>query len=221
MTSAPDRNAERPTRPVRMWLAARRYLVRGLLLLLAGLLVAAAIQIGFNVLRYMIQPDWLAGRRFRLIVALAGLLAALVVALFLRRLCTRPPLWPGEQVIMLMLAVVADPYFLAWLGWRSAPEMAGLLAIGRVAALSWVLMPRPRSRRESRFDVPVLVLVLIASVLPPRFWLVPKLPGDLETAAMAPIHLLVFAKTAIFMLIGAALARALRAGETDRAAHLP
>ena len=221
MTAASDRPAAHPTGPARPWSVAARYLMRGLLLLLAGLLVAAAIQIGFNVLRYLIQPDWLAGRRFRLILALAGLLAALVLALFLRRLCTRSALWPGERVMMLMLAVVADLYFLAWLGWRSAPEMAGVLAIGRVAALSWVLMPRPRSRRESWFDVAVLAAVLVVSVLPPRFWLVPKLPGDLETAAMAPIHLLVFAKTAIFVLIGAALARALRASEADRAAPLP
>ncbi len=221
MTPAPDRHADPTARPAPKWHAARQYLIRGLLLLLAGLLVAAAIQIGFNILRYLIQPDWLAGRRFRLIVALAGLLAAFAVAVFLRRLRAKRPLWPGEGMTVLVLAVATDPYFLAYLGWRGAPEMTELLAALRVMMLWRMLVPWPRSRRENWFGLLVLGLVLIAAVLLPRFWLVPKLPGDLETAAMAPIHLFVFAKTAIFVLVGGALIQIFRASEPEKAAQVP
>ena len=221
MTAASDRDRQPTARPVSTGQVARRYLLRGLLLLIAGLLIAAAIQTGFNILRYLIQPDWLAGRRFRLIVALAGLLAALAIAVLLRRLSPQRPIWPGEQLMMLALAVAIDPYFLAYLGWRGAPEIAEWLAALRALALWRALVPRPRSRRETGLDLLVLVLVLVASVLPPRFWLVPKLPGDLETAAMAPIHLLVFAKAALFVLIGGTLVQIIGTGSREKGARLP
>lgn len=190
---------------------AGRYLVRGLLLLAVGIVVAGAIQIGFNILRYMIQPDWLIGRRFRLIVAATGLLAALALAWPLARLCPRPRLLRGEPVVLVMLAAAMDPYFLAWLGWQAAPGIEPLLAVLRMAALWWVLAPAAHTRRETVPAVAVLAVALAVAALTPRFWLVPGLPGDLETAAMAPIHLLVFAKLAILALLGGALLQAVGA----------
>ena len=123
--------------------------------------------------------------------------------------------------MMLVLAVAADPYFLAYLGWRSAPEMAEWLAALRIMALWRALVPRLPDRRENWLNLLILGLLLIASVLLPRFWLVPKLPGDLETAAMAPIHLFVFAKAALFVLIGGALAQVFRSGKSETAASVP
>ncbi|RMF70695.1 MAG: hypothetical protein D6740_07830, partial [Alphaproteobacteria bacterium] len=102
---------------------------------------------------------------------------------------------------------------LAWLGWQDAPTLESLLTVGRVAILLRVFTPLQRSRREGWFYLLVMGFVLIPAVLMPRFWLVPKLPGDLETAAMAPIHLLVFAKLVILALVGGALMRMWRTWE--------
>ncbi|GIX16474.1 MAG: hypothetical protein KatS3mg119_0660 [Rhodothalassiaceae bacterium] len=215
---APHEAVRQPPTPAQRAPALRRaggYLVRGLLLLILGIVIAGAIQIGFNVLRYMIQPDWLIGRRFRLIVAATGLLAALALAWPLARLCLRPRIFRGEPVVLVMLAAALDPYFLAWLGWQAAPRIEPLLAIFRMAALWWVLVPAPRARTEVLPAVALLALALAGAALLPRFWLVPALPGDLETAAMAPIHLLVFAKLAILALLGGAVLEAVPApGET-------
>ncbi len=192
--------------------AAARLFVRGVLLLALGLLLAAAIQIGFNVLRYMIQPDWLVGRRFRLVVALTGLLAALALALPLALFGRRTPTMIAHgwaRVLVLALAVLPDPYHLAYLGWQAAPQFAAPLRYAQAILLLAALVPRPAG--ESRWArLPALIAAVLLYGARPRFWLVPALPGDIETAAMAPIHLLVFTKAALLALLAAAAIRMAR-----------
>ncbi len=189
--------------------AAGSLLAYSLLLLVFGLLVAAAIQIGFNVLRYMIQPDWLVGRRFRLVVALTGLLAAMALAFFLSRAGRGRPAAVGERrwrFALLVLAGMADPYYLAYLGWQSAPQFAAALRYLQIVLLLVAFVPPPSG--ESRWArLPALIAAIVLYGARPRFWLVPALPGDLETATMAPIHLLVFAKAALLALLAAASIR--------------
>ncbi|RMF12101.1 MAG: hypothetical protein D6757_10115 [Alphaproteobacteria bacterium] len=207
-----DRHSFRPA--VR---AAGRMFARGLLLLILGLVVAAAIQVGFNILRYMIQPDWLVGRRFRLVVALTGLLAAAALAFFLARLGRREPAAIGSarlRFLLVLMAVLPDPYYLAYLGWQAAPEFAELLRYLQIVLLLIAFVPPPGG--ESRWArLPALIAAMALYGARPRFWLVPALPGDMETAAMAPIHLLVFAKAVLLALLAAAairMAGALAAG---------
>lgn len=186
-----------------------RLFVRAMVLLILGLVVAAAIQVCFNILRYMIQPDWLVGRRFRLVVVLTGLLAAAALAFFLARLGRREPAAIGNEslrFVLLLMAVLPDPYYLAYLGWQAAPQFAELLRYLQIGLLLIAFVPTPGG--ESRWArLPALAAAMALYGARPRFWLVPALPGDMETAAMAPIHLLVFAKAVLLALLAAAAIR--------------
>lgn len=187
----------------------RRVLSHGIVGLLVGLLLAAGVQTGFNVLRYLVAPAWLSPVIETRLLSLTGLVASALIAaalgLALRRGLERPVGWilPAAVAVALFL----DPYYLAALGWSDPArhqELVRGLGLGIIA----VALARPLlvdNRDAMRLYALLTGLAVVIHALLPRFALLPVLGGDLETAAMAPIHLLVFAKGMILLIIAAAL----------------
>lgn len=177
--------------------------------LFLGLVLAAGVQLGFNVLRFLVAPAWLSPAIETRLLGLVGLLAALLVAgvfTFAVRRALRSGAWRGLFVAT-AVAVLMDPYFLAALGW-AGPAREQMLVRGLALALLALGLARPliaAAVPTRTFGVLALTAVLVHAMLP-RFALVPVLGGDIETATMAPIHLLVFAKAAVLLVLAATLA---------------
>jgi len=185
-----------------------RFFVYTLFGLVVGLAAGAGVQMGFNVLRYLVQPDWLAGGAGEWIVAGLGLLVALLVAGCMsfpikRTLKGAPVRW---AMLGITLGVVLDPYFLAEFGWTGPAQAQWLTraaaltiaAAGLAPALSHVSAP------VRLYNASSAAAVLLYTALP-RFALVPALGGQLDLAAMSPIYLLVYAKGLVLLLLAAAL----------------
>ncbi len=180
--------------------------------LLFGLALAAGVQLGFNVLRFLVAPAWLSPTIEARLLGLTGLLAATLVAgvfmLAVRRALRGRGRW--TLFATTMIAVLMDPYFLAALGWTD-PARAQILFRGLALALMALGLARPliASGVSLRTYVPLAAAAALLHAALPRFALVPVLGGDLETAAMAPIHLLVFARGAVILVLAAAAMSAL------------
>ncbi len=180
--------------------------------LLLGLLLAAGVQLGFNVLRFLVAPDWLSPAIETRLLGLTGLLAAILLggafAIAVRR-AVRGGAWRG-LFLATAVAVLMDPYFLAALGWTDPARMQTAFR-GLALALMALGLARPllaSGVAVRTYLPPALTAVLVHAALP-RFALVPVLGGDVEAAAMAPIHLLVFAKGAVLLVLAAAVGIAL------------
>ena len=177
--------------------------------LLLGLLLAAGVQTGFNVLRFLVAPDWLSPAIETRLLGLTGLLAAILLGgafgIAVRR-AVRGDAWRG-LFLATAGAVLMDPYFLAALGWTDPARMQAAFRGLALALMAFVLArPLVAAGVSTRtYGVLALTAVLIHAALP-RFALVPVLGGDLEAAAMAPIHLLVFARGALLLVLAATLA---------------
>ncbi|RMD89865.1 MAG: hypothetical protein D6807_02880, partial [Alphaproteobacteria bacterium] len=173
------------------------------------LVLAAGVQLGFNVLRFLVAPAWLSPAIETRLTGLVGLLAAILVAgaftLAVRR-ALRGGAWRG-LVVATAVAVLMDPYFLAALGW-AGPAREQMLVRALALALMALGLARPliaAGVASRAYTLLALMAVLVHAMLP-RFALVPVLGGDVETATMAPIHLLVFAKGAVLLVLASTLA---------------
>ena len=153
--------------------------------LLLGLMLAAGVQLGFNILRFLVAPAWLSPDLESRLTALTGLLAAILVAGVLTLAVRRA-----------MRNAAAGGLFLAT---AMAVLALALLALG-------LARPLLASGVPLRTYVPLAAAAVLVHAVLPRFALVPVLGGDYETAAMAPIHLLVFAKGAVLLVLATALA---------------
>ena len=177
--------------------------------LLLGLMLAAGVQLGFNILRFLVAPAWLSPDLESRLTALTGLLAAILVAgvltLAVRRAMRNAA--AGGLFLATAVAVLMDPYFLAALGWTDPARMQ-MFVRGLALALLALGLARPllASGVPLRTYVPLAAAAVLVHAVLPRFALVPVLGGDYETAAMAPIHLLVFAKGAVLLVLATALA---------------
>jgi len=198
---------------------AVRFLLYAGLGLLTGALAGGGLQIAFNVLRFLIQPDWLAGGGGAFLIALLGLLVAAILAGAFAYAVRRAR--GGGRAGWLFLATAAgvliDPYFLAEFGWTGPARMQ---AVSRAAALALpalgFLPLLGQAGRERRLYAALAALAVAAFAALPRFALVPALGGQLDLAAMSPIYLLVYIK-GLVLLTGAAvpsLALSERSGET-------
>ncbi|MFQ5346915.1 MAG: hypothetical protein ACE5ED_03590 [Rhodothalassiaceae bacterium] len=186
-----------------------RFALHALAGLFLGLALAAGVQLGFNVLRFLVAPAWLSPAIETRLLGLVGLLAALLVAgpfaLAVRRALRRRA-WRG-LLVATATAVLLDPYFLAALGW-TAPAREQMLVRGLALALVALGLARPliAAAVSTRAYALLALAAILLNALLPRFAFVPVLGGDIETATMAPIHLLVFAKGAVLLVLAATLA---------------
>jgi len=184
-----------------------RLIVYGFAGLALGIAAAGVVQIGFNVLRFMIQPAWLAGGGGAALIALLGLaVAGLVaggVALGARRALRRGG--AGLLFAAVGIGVLLDPYFLSQFGWtgpaRAQALMRGLALAVAAAGLAPMLL---RSGVSARVYVAAAVAAVALYAALPRFALVPALGGQLDLAAMSPIYVLVYAKGLFVLLLAAA-----------------
>ena len=110
--------------------------------------------------------------------------------------------WP----LGLAWAFLLDPYYLAELGWRTPilfeTQMRGLSLLLPALGLAYAL--KRAGRVQGAFWL-FAVAAILAHALLPRFALVPVLGGDLDLAAMTPVHVLVFARGLLFLIIAAAV----------------
>lgn len=184
-----------------------RLIVYGFAGLALGIAAAGVVQIGFNVLRFMIQPAWLAGGGGAALIALLGLaVAGLVaggVALGARRALRRGG--AGLLFAAVGIGVLLDPYFLSQFGWtgpaRAQALMRGLALAVAAAGLAPMLL---RSGVSARVYAAAAVAAIALYAALPRFALVPALGGQLDLAAMSPIYVLVYAKGLFVLLLAAA-----------------
>lgn len=187
---------------------AMRLLLYALLGLFLGAAAGGALQVGFNVLRYLIQPDWLARGGGAVLVALHGLLVASVLAgaftfAVRRALGERRTVW---LFLATAFGVLLDPYFLAEFGWTGPARMqAAVRALALALPALGFLSVLGRDRRERRLYAALALLAILAFAGLPRFALVPALGGELDLAAMSPIYLLVYAKGLALLTLAAAL----------------
>jgi len=186
-----------------------RLLVFALLGLLAGTVAGGALQIGFNVLRFLIQPDWLAGGGGALLIALLGVtLAAMLAGAFAYGI--KRALGGRARVRWLFVAtafgLLLDPYFLAEFGWTTAARaQIGTRALA-LALPAIALPPILALAGNGRVVYGVLVVSAVAVFAAlPRFALLPALGGQLDLAAMSPIYLLVYVKGLVLLSLAAAL----------------
>lgn len=199
---------------------ATRFLIWSLPGLLVGALLAAGVQIGHNLLRYLAQPSWLDAAIAPMLLGLSGLagggLMAAALVFSLRRLPQAAK--PGiGSFLLLLFAFLADPYFLAELGWRGpalheqASRAAAMTLAGLAIAALLVSIGTGRV-----LALAAGALAVISYTLLPRFALVPVLGGDLDLAAMTPVHILVFGKGMLLLLLAGAAALALSEGRRAR-----
>ncbi len=185
-----------------------RLLLFSLIGLLAGIGLAAGVQIGSNVLRYLVQPMWLDGAISRLLLFMTGAVAALLMGSAFGYFTSRA-LKSRHAFILIALGVgtgfLLDPYYLAELGWRTP-----ILLETYVRALSILLPALGLAVTTPEFGLKrgpfwlFATAAIFGQALLPRFALVPVLGGDLDLAAMTPVHVLVFARGLLFLIIAMA-----------------
>lgn len=186
--------------------------------LLVGALAGGALQIAFNVLRYLIRPDWLAGGGGAILIALLGLLAATLLAGAFAYAVRRA--LGGVRVGWLFLGTAAgvllDPYFLAEFGWTGPARMQPAARALALALPALGFLPiLGTSKRKWRPYMALAALAVAAFAALPRFALVPALGGQLDLAAMSPIYLLVYIK-GLVLLTGAAALSLILAERAER-----
>lgn len=190
-----------------------RLVLFGLIGLVFGIVLGGGVQVGFNMLRYLVQPSWLTAPVLAGLTAITAMVAAVALALPLGIALRRAAGGVGlaSIVLALVLALLLDPYFLAMLGWREPAQMQLLLraVAGLFAALA-LTGPVLAAGGRMLLWLPLAGAAVAAHSLLDRFAFVPALGGDLDLAAMSPLHLLVFGRAMLVLLIAAGLAVGLR-----------
>lgn len=187
-----------------------RFFLFGLIGLSIGAFAASGVQIGFNVLRFLIQPLWLDGPVLYAAHLVTGLLAAGFMGILCGLVLART-IKGTHTFIALSLAIGAgllcDPYFLAELGWRGPslfePAMRGLSVV--IPAIGFGLLWHKNGHRMIPYGLFTL-LAVVAHMTLTRFQFIPVLGGDIDLAAMTPIHVLVYARGILFFIIASACA---------------
>ncbi len=186
-------------------IAACRFLLFALIGLLVGIALAAAVQIGANVVRYLVQPLWLDGAMNRLLLLMTGIVAALFMGMafgFFNGQTLKDSGIFAPVALATAAGYLLDPYYLAELGWRTPVLFEAL-----VRALS-ILLPAvglgfafQKARTPPGPYWLFAIAAILAHTLLPRFALIPILGGDLDLAAMTPVHVLVFARGLLFLIL--------------------
>lgn len=192
---------------------AMRLVLFGLIGLLLGTAFASGVQVGFNMLRYLVQPSWLPASAMAGVTAIAGIVAAAAFALPQGLVMRRAVGDTGLAILVLAMAcgLLADPYFLAELGWREpARALVPMRALAALLAALALTGPVIESGARMLVWLPLAGAAIAAHAMLDRFAWVPVLGGDLDLAAMSPLHLLVFARAVVLLLAAGGLAVALR-----------
>lgn len=192
---------------------ALRWLLFGLIGLVSGVALAGGVQVGFNMLRYLVQPAWLPPSAMAGATAIAGLGAAVAFALPVGLVLRRAVGGTSLAVFVLALAagLLVDPYFLAEIGWREPARAAvAMRALAGLLAALALTGPVLESGARMLAWLPLAVAAVAAHALLDRFAFVPVLGGDLDLAAMSPLHLLAFARVVLALTVAGGLAVALR-----------
>ncbi|GEQ98073.1 hypothetical protein JCM17844_17100 [Iodidimonas gelatinilytica] len=181
----------------------------GLLGLLLGSTVAAGLQIGFNSLRYLVQPQWLVGTNAWLLLLFVGVGGALAIGGgvgCLLRLADKNRIHPLAIIFGLALGYGLDPYYLAELGWRDPAMMQGSMRALSVLipAFGFALGLRLKGSMLMVFTGFVSLAALLHALMP-RFAGIPILGGDLDLAILSPIHIFVFLRGMFFFLLAIAM----------------
>ncbi|GAB4573885.1 MAG: hypothetical protein Tsb008_09540 [Rhodothalassiaceae bacterium] len=198
-----------------------RFLALGLAGMILGTLLAAGLQIGHNVLRYLVQPSWLSPGLAHVLLLVTGiggaLLSAATIGAMLRRVAPDGDRPGVGALLLLALAWAADPYFLAEAGWRAPATQEALMRAISAAAAGAVLLPLLVRLGAGRYIAGLLLAgAIIAHALLSRFALLPALGGDLELAAMTPVHGLLYLRGMLFVLLAGTAALLLRGRAAKR-----
>jgi len=187
-----------------------RVLTFGIIGLAIGLIFGGGLQLGLTALRFLAQPGWLTPGLESILTPLTGALAAAAVAgglaLGLRKALGGAI---GLLFVALWVAALLDPYYLAEIGWTApARNQAFLRALSFLVAIAGLQsMLRRDAMPPLRFVLPALAGLALYTALP-RFTGVILLGGDFDMAINSPLHLMVFAKAGLLLIVVAALAMA-------------